>query len=345
MSRSDWIEFLQQQGATLDAEGSGVLDAPGPAPIELIPLLHQGVLALTGPEGEQFLQGQVTCDLRQLSGDQSLLGSNCTPKGNVISVFRLLKRADEELLLRLPQAILAPALANLKKYIVFSKAEIADAGDRLVGLGVQGPDAEALVTGLVGTLPAGDGAQRVEDGLVAVRVPGNRFELWGEPARLMALWPGFADRAALAPTVSWLRSELAAGLVQQDADSIDLYLPHMLNLQALEGISFTKGCYTGQEVIARLQHRGKLKKLLYRARVDDARPTAGMALHTPDRRSVGRVLAAVPLAEGGYELQAVINKGEADRGELRLEQQDGAPVRLLPLPYPIDPALFERPER
>ncbi len=143
-------------------------------------------------------------------------------------------------------------------------------------------------------------------------------------------------------------------MVQLSADSLESYIPQMLNLQAVDGISFNKGCYTGQEIVARLQFRGKLKKLMYAATIsaDDLGAdtlgndpvTAGSTLFSSAGRSVGKVLSWVHEGEGVL-LQAVVNKSAADAGDLHLHRADGAAVTLLPLPYSIDPELFERPER
>ncbi len=347
MNNQSWIEFLKAQGATINEDVS-YLSFPqqgdGKQP-RLVPLIHLAVLSLEGPDGETFLQGQLSCDVRQLSTENSLLGSNCTPKGNVISAFRLIKRADQQLLLRLPQAIRSATLANLGKYIVFSKAELAEAGDRFVGIGLQGEGSEALIATLFGSAPETDGSQLICDDQIIVRVPGQipRFELWLPADQAPALWPRLQEHATPASTDSWQLEEIRAGLVQLDEESVDTYLPQMLNLQALEGVSFNKGCYTGQEVITRLQYRGKLKKLLYRARVEGpVIPAPGMSLHSASRKGVGKVLAAASIADDGFELQAVISKSVADSSELHLDSQDGPVVELLELPYQIDPELFER---
>jgi len=336
-----WSKILSAQG----------LDCADPAPLLdgsstwVTPLLSQQVLRLHGPDAEKFLQGQVTCDLNQLSAEHSLLGANCTPKGNVISAFRLLRLEQHDLLLRLNRAIGAAALANLGKYIVFSKAQLADADADYQGIGLGGPRAAELLGQRFSQLPEQIDSQWVQDGRVVVRVAGSglRYELWLPTAQATAVWNALRrDADAVAPA-HWMAEEIRAGLAQLDAASVDTYLPHMLNLQAVEGISFTKGCYIGQEVVARLQYRGKLKKLLYAARVNQAEVEAGTPLHSPGRLSVGKVLASVALADGSRLLQAVINKGEADANALHLERQDGPAIELLPLPYAIDPALFERP--
>ncbi|HEY5718453.1 MAG TPA: folate-binding protein, partial [Motiliproteus sp.] len=278
------------------------------------------------------------------SANRSLLGANCTPKGNVISAFRLLRLDEHDLLLRLNRAIRDAAVANLRKYIVFSKATLEDAAASYQGIGLGGPRAAELLHGLFSQLPEQVDSQVSEHGRVAVRVAGNglRYELWLPTEQTASLWQQLCSEATPVAPALWQAEEIRAGLVQLDADSVDTFLPHMLNLQAVEGISFTKGCYIGQEVVARLQYRGKLKKLLYGAQVKAAEVLPGCALHTANRLSVGKVLASVALEDGSQLLQAVINKGEADSNPLHLNSQDGPQLELLALPYPIDPALFER---
>jgi hypothetical protein len=116
----------------------------------------------------------------------------------------------------------------------------------------------------------------------------------------------------------------------------------MTNLQALRGVSFTKGCYTGQEIVTRLQHRGQLKRPMYRATVSsDSRPLPGTALHSADKDNIGKVVLAAPAAEGQFELLAVIVKDLAESTPILLGSQSGPALQLLDLPYQLDPELFQ----
>ncbi|WP_210397557.1 YgfZ/GcvT domain-containing protein [Motiliproteus sediminis] len=335
-----WNAALAQAGISPQSP------APLTAPADgwMTPLNSHRVLHLHGPDTEKFLQGQVTCDLNQLTADHSLMGANCTPKGNVISAFRLLQLAPHNLLLRVNDAIADAALANLRKYIVFSKAELDDGADSWGGIGLGGQTAAAVIAQALGGCPAEVEQQYAFEQGVVVRVPGElpRYEIWASRERIQPLWDQLGSALARVAPNFWRAQEARAGLIELDADSVDSYLPHMLNLQAVAGISFTKGCYTGQEVVARLQYRGKLKKLLYAATVTAKDATPGQLLHSDTRSSAGKVLAVIPQEDGSQLLQAVINKGEADAGALRLEAADGPAVTLLPHPYSIDPALFER---
>lgn len=343
MSQSVWTDFLAQQGVILNADGATGSAGADNGRLQLTPLQDQCVLELNGPDGVKFLQGQTTCDMKLLSAQQSLQGANCTPKGIMISFFRLLSAADESILIRLARSNAEAALANLAKYIVFSKAKIGIA-EQYIGLGIQGENAPEQLARLWGEIPAEPGQQRRLENAVLVRVPASqpRFELWMHIDAAAQYWSQLIDCGQLAQPAAWLQAEIMAGIPQFSDASLDNLIPQMLNLQAIDAISFNKGCYTGQEVVARLQHRGVLKRYLQSAEVScTQQPQIGDSLHTPARRSVGKVLAVAALADNRFLLQVVINVKEST-GDIRLHEQDGPAVTLIALPYSIDPAMFER---
>ncbi len=342
-----WIEFLQTQGAHFCPTTEELLRfEPGPQAgnCRLVPLLNAGLLQVSGPDAATFLHGQLTCDLRQVSATQSTLGAHCTAKGNVISLFRLLRLGDDYLL-RLPASLLETARSALARYIVFSKAEIGNTREERVGLGLSGTTSETLLTALYGALPESPGEVLCLDNGLLCRVPGSvpRFELWLTPEAAIAAWKALAVEAQPATPDSWLAQDIRAGLAQLAPETSDEFIPQMLNLQAVGALSFNKGCYTGQEVVARMQYRGKLKRILYAAEVESLTPPAiGMSLHSPERKSVGKVLAWAPLSGGRYLLQLVASKEVAEQAPLHLDTQDGPALTLQPLPYRLDEALFER---
>ena len=352
MPHPAWTEFLNQADLP---QGSASLSAAdthiSSGTTLLMPLTEQTLISLEGTDAEKFLQGQLSCDLNLLSTERSLLGANCTHKGMVISVSRLFKRAQGSLLMRLPSAAAEPALANLQKFAVFSKISIASADEAWCGLGLIGESASELLSQIGITAPTTVNQQILSDNLILVKVPGEtpRFELWCPQPQAQQLWTLLAAHAQPEAYQTWLAAEITAGLPQLGAESLDSYIPQMLNLQAVDGIGFSKGCYTGQEVIARLQFRGKLKKLMYSATLslaslDGAEISPGASLYSSNGRSAGKLLCFV---QQGSQLllQAIISKTAADSSDLRLFSADGPPVSLLPLPYTIDPELFERPER
>lgn len=335
MANERWIDFIKQQSLNTAANESDTL---------LTPLLSQRLIGLEGPDAISYLQGQLTADLDKLSVEQSLLAANCTPKGMVISVLRLFQLESQSLLLRLSSEIEEPALANLKKFSVFSKLSWNDVADDWCGMGLLGERAESLLQQAGFDTPRAVNGQTLNSGVILIKVGPQRFEIWSPADQAEPLWQQLAEDCQGAAESCWQAAEIEAGLVQLDADSIDSYIPQMLNLQAVDAVSFNKGCYTGQEVVARLQFRGKLKKLLFGARTDADNVEVGTSVFNSQGRNVGKVLHCAEI-ENGTLLQAVISKKGADEGDLRLASVDGEAVQLISLPYEIEPELFERPER
>jgi folate-binding protein YgfZ len=351
MPHASWIAFLNQQDAPQNPES---LSAPATERHDgstlLIALTQQSLISLDGPDAEKFLQGQLTCDINALSPEQSLLGANCTHKGMVISVSRLFQRAAGHILMRLPLSVAETAMANLKKFAVFSKVAIELADETWVGMGLLGESAVESLKQLDINPPTNTNQQWLSDELIVVRVPGNlpRFELWCPESKARQLWLELARQSQVGNYQAWQAAEIEAGLVQLQPQSLDSYIPQMLNLQAVNAIGFSKGCYTGQEVVARLQFRGKLKKLLYAATVNTVdlnQPVSPeTSLFNSSGRNVGKVLDCV-VQQQHLLLQAIIGKAAADANDLHLFSADGPAISLLPLPYSIDAELFERPER
>ncbi|WP_047284330.1 YgfZ/GcvT domain-containing protein [Pseudomonas protegens] len=298
------------------------------------PLSHEGVLAVRGPDASKFLQGQLTCNLNYLSDSQSSLGARCNQKGRMQSSFRILLEGDG-CLLAMARELIEPQLADLKKYAVFSKAKLADESASWARFGLT--DAQAALNGLGLELPEEDGAVARADGLIALRVSSQRAELWVPAERAASLRQHLATQLPEGELNQWLLGQIRAGLGQVMPETRELFIPQMLNLQAVGGVSFKKGCYTGQEIVARMQYLGKLKRRLYRlALPGDALPVPGTALFAPSHNSaIGEVVLAARTQQG-VELLAVLQAEAVEGGELHLETLEGPTLQLLDLPYQLD---------
>ncbi|MCD9569196.1 YgfZ/GcvT domain-containing protein [Pseudomonas protegens] len=298
------------------------------------PLSHEGVLAVRGPDASKFLQGQLTCNLNYLSDSQSSLGARCNQKGRMQSSFRILLEGDG-CLLAMARELIEPQLADLKKYAVFSKAKLADESASWARFGLA--DAQVALSGLGLELPEEDGSVARADGLIALRVSSQRAELWVPAERVASLRQQLAAQLPEGELNQWLLGQVRAGLGQVMPETRELFIPQMLNLQAVGGVSFKKGCYTGQEIVARMQYLGKLKRRLYRlALPGDALPVPGTALFAPSHNSaVGEVVLAAR-AQQGVELLAVLQAEAVEGGELHLETLEGPTLQLLDLPYQLD---------
>ncbi|WP_260963093.1 CAF17-like 4Fe-4S cluster assembly/insertion protein YgfZ [Pseudomonas citri] len=297
-------------------------------------LSHEGVLAVRGVDAGKFLQGQLTCNLNYLSDTQASLGARCTQKGRMQSSFRILLEGDG-VLLAMASPLLEPQLADLKKYSVFSKSKLTDESAAWVRFGLE--NADKVLIGLGLDLPADADSVVRHQALIAIRVSPGRAELWAPADQADALKNQLRAELAEVDLNPWLLGQVRAGIGQVMPATRELFIPQMLNLQAVGGVSFKKGCYTGQEIVARMQYLGKLKRRLYRLQLDaNELPEPGTALFSPTHASsIGEVVIAAR-AESHIELLAVLQAEAVEDGDLHLGTLEGPALQLLELPYELD---------
>lgn len=295
---------------------------------------HEGVLAVHGVDAAKFLQGQLTCNLNYLNAETSSLGARCTPKGRMLSSFRIVPLADG-FALAMARELVEPQLADLKKYAVFFKAQLADESAAWVRFGLSRGDGALLALGV--DLPSADGSVARHGELLAVRLPGERAELWVPVSAADGLHQRLAAHLPEGSLNDWLLSQVRAGVAQVFGATRELFIPQMLNLQSLGGVSFKKGCYTGQEIVARMQYLGRLKRRLYRLRLDGGElPAPGSELFSPVHASSVGEVALAARSDGGIELLAVLQDNAVEDGRLHLGSLEGPALQLLELPYTID---------
>lgn len=306
------------------------LPATPVAGAELLPLPSLAVLALTGPESIKFLQGQTTTDFREVEKGRVLPGAVCSLKGRVLFSFIAIPRGSDVDLV-LPADQLEAARAHLGKYAVFNKTTLEDASGRLALLGVTGPRAPQLLDRLGLVLPAQGGVALGADGAWAAKPMADERYLVALPA-LAAQWPPLSAEATAGHESQWQAADIAAGLASVTAATRDQFQPQELNYPALEGVCYNKGCYTGQEVVARLYFRGKLKQRLYRLEA----AVAGEGQVMAQGAAVGDVVMAAPDGAGMAVLAVVKNAAVKEGG---LTWGAGGPaltVRDLPYALPAD---------
>lgn len=295
---------------------------------------HEGLLTVRGVDAAKFLQGQVTCNLNYLSASQSSLGARCTPKGRMLSSFRIVP-VEDGYLLAMASELVESQLADLQKYAVFSKSKLTDESAAWVRFGLSGGDAAVNELGL--QLDSTSDALTSTGQLLAVRLSDGRAELWAPATEAEALQSRLATLLPQAPLNDWLLAQVRAGVGQVFGATRELFIPQMINLQALGGVSFKKGCYTGQEIVARMQYLGKLKRRLHRLCLPGtALPAVGVELFSPVHgSSVGEVVLAAQAGEA-IELLAVLQEDAVNDGRIHLGSSDGPTLTLLDLPYQLD---------
>ncbi|MEL2242760.1 tRNA-modifying protein YgfZ [Leclercia adecarboxylata] len=308
-------------------------------PLTLMTLDDWALATLVGADSEKYLQGQVTADVSQLTEHQHLLAAHCDPKGKMWSNLRLFRRQDGFALIE-RRSLRDAQLAELKKYAVFSKVTIAP-DDELVLLGVAGFQARAALKNLFSELPDAE-KQVTTDGVTSLlwfEHPAERFLLVTDVATAERVTQALRGEAQLNNSQQWLSLNIEAGIPVIDAANSGQFIPQATNLQALGGISFKKGCYTGQEMVARAKFRGANKRALwYLAGKASRVPEAGEDLELKmgeNWRRTGTVLAAVQLDDGRLLVQAVMNNDMEPDSVFRV-REDVNTLSIEPLPYSLE---------
>lgn len=308
-------------------------------PLTLISLEDWALVRLNGPDTVKYLQGQVTADIDKLAADQHVLCGHCDAKGKMWSNLRLFHSGEGYAYLE-RRSVLASQLAEIKKYAVFSKITIAEDSD-VVLLGIAGLQARDALAGLFTTLPDTE-HQVVQDGdttLLHFALPAERFVLITSAETANRIATKLDGKAELNNSCQWLALDIEAGYPVIDSANSAQLIPQATNLQALEGISFSKGCYTGQEMVARAKFRGANKRALYWLE--------GKASHVPQAgddlelklgenwRRTGTVLAAIALADGTVWVQVVMNNDLEADSVLRVRDDVSSQLAIKPLPYSL----------
>ncbi|MCF1428954.1 MAG: tRNA-modifying protein YgfZ [Shewanella sp.] len=309
--------------------------APGTGfpPLVISPLSHLGLIRINGEQTRQFMQGQVTSDIDKQSKDEWHWGAHCDPKGKMLASFRSLFDGDD-LLLLMPRSAITVDLPQLQKYAVFNKVELTDASDTLAILGIAGEQASRFVTDHIGP---DDAAVTALDEALVMR-DRERFIIITSAAKAEALM-------ALAPETvfdhsAWQQLEILAGYPNLPAAHANQFVPQMCNLQAVNGISFNKGCYMGQETVARMKYRGGNKRALYIASgtvndLVDADSQLEIQLEDGSFRRAGTVLEVAQTGDKVL-LSAVLPNDTELSARLRLAGDDASELKLLPLPYSLE---------
>jgi tRNA-modifying protein YgfZ len=341
-----WTEFLSSQGATLtDGVVSHFGDAAGElaaaaAQTVLADVSHFGLIGLSGDEAQTFLHGQITNDLRSLNETAAVFAGYLSAKGRMLANFLVMKRGDD-ILVMLPAALREPIQKRLAMFILRSKVKARDAGPEWVRLGVNGPDASAALSAALGyDLPEGLMSMAHGEQTFVLRLGDQRFDVFVQTDAAAALWQKLAITGKPActpvgaPAWDWLMVQAGVPIVLPQTQ--DHFVPQMANMEILGGVSFNKGCYPGQEIVARSQYLGKVKRRLFLAHVD-AEAVAGDEVFSADLpdQPAGHIANAAAAPGGGLDVLVVAHASSVEAGDVRLKSRDGAKLAFRPLPYPV----------
>ncbi len=264
---TQWTQFLTELGARFSNQTPPALhfpSTPAKKTKQLYPVTHLSSLSVTGSDAATFLQGQLTCDINQIQDKKAGFAAFCNAKGRVISPL-LIIRNQQEYILILPQSLAEKVIKKLSMYVLRSDVQITDSTEQLClsGVFIQLQDDH------LPALPQNQYNVLTNDGISFVKLPGidNRFLAIGQPQESMAFWQHFIKNLDFTPANSdlWHFQDISAGIPWFEEQQSEQYIPQMLNIDKLEGISFNKGCYTGQEIVARTHYLGKNKREMFLA--------------------------------------------------------------------------------
>jgi folate-binding protein YgfZ len=339
-----WKTYLQSRHAIIQDDrvahyGNAAAElASAGSETVLADLSHFGLIGFSGEDAQSFLQGQVSCDVRLANHSAAVHGSYCNPKGRMLANF-LLWHDKGGYAMQLPAALQPAIQKRLSMYVLRAKVKLTDISDTLIRIGIAGNKADALIANVLDVTADHDlGMFHGERGSV-FRLGEDRFELIVAPEQGPEVWERLSKDAVPVGAPCWDWLQIKAGIPVITLATQEQFIPQMANLDMIGGISFQKGCYPGQEIVARSQHLGKIKRRMYLAHIRSAAPespvNAGDELFSVDtgEQSSGMVVNATASPDGGFDMLAIIQISSVEAGEVHWKALDGPALEIMPLPY------------
>ena len=326
----DWQQIFPTYAVVINSKNNSVVTSFGESPADyatlnvknVVSVNHRGFIKLSGPDSEKFLQGQVTCDLTQLDTQSSLNGAHLTPKGRIIFLFSITRDSQGALLLETNPSVIELAMASFKKYSVFFKTEITEVTDQFVSVLVSGPNADTIINKIDADTSRLIGIDTYSLSIRAERTQACLSKVSGE---LIPAGQGYSDLL-----------RIRSGTADVTAESSDSFIVQMINLDAQNYISFKKGCYTGQEIVARAHYRGTVKRRMYILNLATSTlPAIGEGLINSDGKVIGNVTNVALASDKTIEILAILAIKSADSTQVKFADLDYIDLTQRPLPYEI----------
>jgi tRNA-modifying protein YgfZ len=304
----------------------------------LCDLSHLGLLQIDGAEAVTFLQGQVTNDVKLLiTSNSAHYTGYCTPKGRLLALFLAFSHHDH-LHLQFNRALLEPIMKRLKMYVMRSKVEIKDVSESIIKFGLNGPGSAALLTPFFSQIPTQDYELVSLDNSAILKLPTiaghSRFQIFTDSNQAPILFNALKSQCQLVGKPCWDWLDIQAGIPEVLPKTQEQFVPQMLNLDILNGISFKKGCYTGQEVVARAHYLGTVKRRTYLASiVSNTSPIEGDTILDGLNNEVGRIVKVAPNGEAGFDALVAVRIEAKQAGNLTWQ---GFAIEIKPLPYALN---------
>jgi tRNA-modifying protein YgfZ len=299
-------------------------------------LRDAGLISVSGPDAAAFLHAQLTSDVTGIEGERIQYSGYCSPKGRLIATLLLWRTADE-ILLQLPAPSAESLRPRLAKYVLRSRVTLSDAKARFRLYGIAGPEASSVAETLAGGAPHLDQEIVSRGGFAIARLSARRYLVLA-PASDASAVERTMGVAPLAP-IDWARMDIEDGVPWITPDTAERFVPQMVNLDLLGGVSFAKGCYPGQEIVARTHYLGRVKQRMYRLSIPaGSQPRVSDSLFSPRfgaEQACGTLIDVAADGQGAHEALAVVQTESARDEVVRWNDPAGPEVAYLPLPYSL----------
>ncbi|MEC5396411.1 CAF17-like 4Fe-4S cluster assembly/insertion protein YgfZ [Uliginosibacterium sp. H1] len=344
--QSPWLVHLDETGARFLEGGSGAVQFGDPREevraaergTVVVPLTHLGLLRAEGEDASPFLHNLMSNDIKKLDLHRAQWNSFNSPKGRMLASFLVWRDANGFRLL-LSADLLSAIHKKLGMYVLRSKVRVTDGTPELALIGLSGAAAATALDSAGIPLPPPEGMSVSHGSITVVRIDASRLVLAAPLSQCAELWRKLvAAGAQPAGTDAWRWLDIRAGVPVITAATQDEFVAQMINFELIGGVNFQKGCYPGQEIVARTQYLGKLKKRMYFAHIDtDTAPAAGADLYAPEfgEQSSGKLVSVAPAPQGGYDVLAVTQIASRESGNVHLGSLSGPVLQFGELPYTV----------
>ncbi len=304
-----------------------------------VELSDYGLIKVEGDDAQTFLHNQFTNDLEHgVTETTSQLSAYCSPKGRILALFRIFL-SNGAYYLAMPRELIDATQKRLSMFVLMSKVSLEDVSDSVKQLGVAGRGIEEKLRALVGQPPEEMNGVATSENVSIIRIPGPfpRFQLLGPADEISSLSSKLTTFATEISPNAWELLDIHTAIPVIKQANVDAFVPQMVNLQAVDGLNFKKGCYPGQEIVARMQYLGKLKRRMYLAHSNSepAAPGDSIYVHEAEPRKVGTVIMAQTNPEGGSDLLLVAEIEATDSQPLHLLENTDSALELQELPYSL----------
>ena len=340
----DWQTFLSEHGGVFDNGELKSFDGndanPDLSQTYICDLSELGLIKASGEDVQNFLHGQFTNDLNQVTPNISQLSSYCNPKGRILSIFRIFMQDDDYFLL-MRRDVIEPVLKKLTMFKLMAKVELTDVSDELVLFGIAGPDSYSLLKEKNFPVPDEIDQSIQESETTIIRTPSENSRLLfiSNPEKAATIWKSLLDNLIPSTSNVWNLHDIHSGVAQVTAETSEAFIPQMVNLELIGGVNFQKGCYPGQEIVARTHYLGKPNRRMYRISIDTiTEPLPGTNIFsTKDgEQPVGKIVNSKISSNDTSDALAVLRTAKENDNELHLDSLTGPKITIQKLPYSLE---------